>query len=88
MPCTICWITDRKAATVVAVSPTGAKVTVREDRAQRTDKNGMSESQAYTYDRDPNGVAHVFFRQSNGDYRARGKRLTLGERHTYHDYSY
>lgn len=90
MPCTICWITDRKAATVIAVSPTGAKVTVREDKATRTDKNGMSESQSYTYERDPVGAEHVFHRQANGSYRSasQGKRLVLGERRSYHDYSY
>jgi len=88
MPCTICWITDQKAATVVAVSPTRAKVTVREDKATRTDKNGMSDSQSYTYERDPKGREHVFHRQANGSYRSPGKHLVLGERHSFHDFSY
>lgn len=87
-PCTICWITDQKAATVVAVSPSGAKVTVREDKATRTDKNGMSDSQSYTYERDPGGVKHVFHRRANGLYGARGKRRVLGDWRSYHDYSY
>jgi hypothetical protein len=88
MPSTICWITDRKPATVIAVSPTAAKVTVREDKATRTDGNGMSESQSYTYERDPVGALHVFHRQANGTYRSPGKCLVLGARHCYHDYSY
>jgi hypothetical protein len=73
---------------VTAVSPTGAKVTVREDKATRTDKNGISESQSYTCERDPVGAIHVFHRQANGTYRSRGKRLVLGARDCYHDYSY
>ncbi len=87
MPCTVCWQNDRKAATVIAVSPTGSKVTVREDKATRTDKNGMSDSQQYTYERDPAGARHVFHRRSNGSYQTRGKRLSLGERSSYHDFS-
>jgi hypothetical protein len=90
MPCTVCWITDRKAATVVAVSPTGIKVTVREDKSMRTDKNGMSDSQIYSYERDPKGTEHVFHRQGDGTYRSanQGKRLALGVRHTYYDYGF
>lgn len=90
MPCTVCWLTDRKAATVIAVSPTGIKVTVREDKSTRTDKNGMSDSQTYSYERDPDGVVHVFHRQGNGTYRSanQGKRLALGVRRTYHDYGF
>lgn len=88
MPCTVCWMTDRKAATVVAVSPTGARVTVREDKATRTDQNGMSDSQNYSYERDQNGTTHTFHRQGNGAYRSAGKSLALGVRRSYHDYSF
>ena len=88
MPCTVCYLTDRHAATVIAVSLTGRKVTVREDRAIRTDSNGMSDQQAYRYLEDPNGQVHVFYRDASGHYKARGRYLTLGQRSSYHDYSF
>lgn len=50
---TICYYTDRKAATVIA--KTAKTITVQEDTATRVDKNGMSDSQAYSYAANPNG---------------------------------
>lgn len=88
MPATICYVSDRYAATVVYVSKTGSKVVVREDTATRTDNNGMSESQTYEYTPDPNGTEHTFFRNSRGGYGARSKKLVLGVKESYYDYSY
>lgn len=84
---------DRYACTVVAVSPSGHKVTTRDDTAIRTDSNGMSESQEYRYERDPNGTVRDFYRDSRGRYgnKTRGGSLGLGHRsayHAYHDYSF
>lgn len=88
-PATVCWITDRHAATVVAVSASGHKVTVREDKATRTDTNGMSDCQDYTYEPNPEGVEHTFYRRADGKYgRKGGKGLVLGTRRSYHDYSF
>lgn len=88
-PATICYYTDRHAATVVHVSPSGHKVTVQEDKAHRADNNGMSDQQSYTYERDSEGAVKVFYRGKRG-YGARGGgiRLALGVRHSYHDYSF
>ena len=87
---TLIYYTDRAAATVIAVSPTGSKVTVQEDRAIRTDKNGMSDQQTYRYERDPAGRVHVFHRNGRGGYggRGRGVRLSIGARNSYHDYTF
>lgn len=82
--CTVGYYEDRHAATVIAVSPSGAKVTVQEDRATRTDKNGMSQTQSYSFERSTDGAVHVFHRQGDGSYATRGKRLTLGVRSHYH----
>lgn len=92
MPATICSYTDRHAATVIAVRrfKTGARagqvreVTVQEDKAIRTDKNGMSEAQDYEYLRDPNGSIQTFKVDKHG----RFGRLSLGHRSSYHDYSF
>ncbi len=88
MPATICYFSDRHAATVVYVSKTSSKVVVREDTAIRTDDNGMSESQSYRYEPNPEGREHVFFRNSRGGYGGKGKRLVLGMKESYHDYSF
>lgn len=88
MAATVCYLTDRHAATVVKVSASGSKVTVQEDTAKRTDANGMSEMQTYEYTANPQGTLHVFHRQGNGTYATRGTRLHLGDRRTYHDFSF
>ena len=97
MGATVMGYTDRRAATVIAVSPSGHKVTVRLDKATRTDTNGMSEDQTYDYAPDPEGEVKVFYRDRNyriagekhgyGN-RAKGGRLMLGCRRSYHDYSF
>lgn len=90
MGCTVYSYSDRDAATVIEVHPSGKRVTVQLDRATRTDSNGMSECQSYTYERDPEGERIVFTRRASGQWTtARGtKDLGLGMRRTYHDYSY
>ena len=57
--------------------------------ATRTDANGMSESQDYTYSPDPSGALHVYrWSSAQGTYQRRGSRLILGVRTNYHDYSF
>lgn len=89
MGATVLAWTDRHAATVVAVSASGKTCTVREDMATRTDSNGMSENQSYTYTPDPNGREWTFRLTSKG-WRAAdgGPGLLLGERRHYHDFSF
>jgi len=79
---------DRYACTVIAVSPSAHKITTRDDRAIRTDSNGMSEAQSYRYERDPDGALRTFYRNSKGGYGQRGGRLYLGARRSYYDYSF
>lgn len=89
-PATICWITDRHAATVIAVSKTGHKVTVRECKAIRTDGGGMSDSQSYRYEEDLEGETRTFYRNGTGSYGGgrRGTYLRLGTRRAYFDYGF
>lgn len=81
---------DRHAGTVVEVSRTGHRLVWQEDKATRTDSNGMSDAQSYSYERDPNGRAVVFTRRKDGSYRQTGgsARLLVGVRQSYHDYSF
>ena len=85
---TICWFTDRKAGTIIAVSKSGHKITIQEDTATRTDNNGMSECQQYTYTPNPQGALHVAYRGKDGKYKSDGKRVAIAQRRTYHDYSF
>ena len=49
MGVTILGWSDRHAATIVEVSPDGKRVGIVRDVATRTDSNGMSESQSYSF---------------------------------------
>ena len=83
----LCW-TDRHAGTIVKITPT--QVHVQRDSATRTDKNGLSESQQYSYAPNPTGEIVVFRRRKNGSYRAAttGNGLLIGTRDEYYDYSF
>ena len=62
---------------------------LQRDRAIRTDQRGMSESQDYRYERDPEGqIEEVTFRR--GCWRVRGTDagVRLGDRERYHDFSF
>ena len=85
MGVTISTMVDRYPGTIIAVSPSGAKVTVREDKAIRTDDNGMSQCQSYRFERDPEGCVHTFHRQGDGTYKSNGdaRRLFVGDRGAY-----
>jgi hypothetical protein len=92
MGATVCSYTDRKAYTVVEVWH--ALVVVQEDRAIRTDTNGMSECQSYRYEANPEGVKLTFTLRRDGRWVLKGESLkggavlNLGDRNAYHDYSF
>lgn len=88
-PATLCYYTDRHAGTVIAISASGRKITIREDKAVRVDTNDMSESQRYDYERDPDGRTHVCYLRKDGRYYSnQGPRVILGIRNAYHDYGF
>lgn len=91
----LCW-TDRHAATITDVWKHRGKlaVTVQEDRATRTDKFGMSETQTYVYERNPAASPQHFafdgktWRELIDGRMTRGHGLQLGVRREYHDFSF
>lgn len=87
---TILLWTDRHAGTIESVSPSGKTITVREDTATRTDANGMSESQTYRFEPNPNGVLRTFRKQKDGGFREKNKGagLLIGARDEYYDFSF
>ena len=96
---TLNYYSDEEAATVIEIDPKGRWIKVQEDKAIRTDSNGMSESQTYEFERNPNGRIHTFYktrhrgitlftntgRSTYGDY---GIWLSLKQRRCYFDYSF
>lgn len=89
MGATILMYSDRHAATVTKVfSPT--TIVIQQDTATRTDKNGMSENQEYTYT--PNTDAEEVFVTLRKDGRWKVKKsqtvIKIGTRDSYHDYSF
>ena len=94
MGATIYHWTDRTACTITSVSASGLEIEVQEDRAERKDKNGMSESQDYEYTSDPEGSKRTFTLRKNGRWIAKGSPMSggtqvgIGHRRKYHDYSF
>jgi hypothetical protein len=90
MGATITMYTDRHACTIIDVSPFGRRIIVQEDAATRTDTNGMSESQTYSYTPDPKGAVCVFSLRKDGRYveRCGSNGLLVGSRRHYHDFSF
>jgi hypothetical protein len=58
MGATVTMYSDRHAGTIVKI--TSKTIHVQEDKATRTDTNGMSESQEYTYEPNTKGKVHKF----------------------------
>lgn len=90
--------TDRSAYFVDQVSADGKQVVIERAKAIRTDENGMSDSQDYRYDRDPNAEPETI-RFTYGKWRRvytnwEGKKETtpvniiFGTMREYYDYSF
>ena len=100
MGATVCGWTDRHAATITNVVryKSGERrgeireVHVTYDIATRVDTNGQSESQRYTFETDPDGFEVEFTRRADGRYVLKGatsgRRLVIGHRDHYYDYSF
>ena len=93
--------TDRNPGTVVEVNHRKRFIVVQDDDYRRTDKNGLSESQAYEYTPNPNGHRRIFRKMKDGRWaehvvnpdtkrlvKAGGCGLLLGRREKYHDFSF
>jgi ribosomal protein S14 len=86
MGATICCWTDRHAGTIIRITRT--QIHVQRDTATRTDTNGMSESQEYSYAANPAGVIDVFRMTRRGWRNAAGNGLSIGVRKAYYDFSF
>ena len=100
MGATILAWSDRYAGTVIAIE--GKVLTVREDKATRTDDHGMSDMmQDYRYEPNPEGREWHFHPRRRGGWnqvrrnpetgrwnQVAGYGLLLGERRAYHDFTF
>ena len=85
---TICYYTDREAGTII--KRTKNTITYQQDKAIRTDNNGMSDCQEYRYEWDPNGKVEVYhWSHKYGCFRNSKNHLyVINGRHEYFDYSF
>jgi len=98
MGATILGWTDRHAATIINWD--GKILSVQRDKATRKDSNGMSESQKYTFEPQPDSAVYTFKKDAKGLWRevaksekgrwvyTNGNGLRIGERDEYYDYSF
>jgi hypothetical protein len=88
----MCGWSDRHPGTVIAVSKSGRRVTIREDSATRTDKNGFSESQTYDITPNPEGRTDTYSLRKKGRWvpvgLKSGGQVTFGHRAAYLDPSF
>lgn len=80
-------ITDRFPYTVVEIL-SETRVVVQADAFERTDANGMSESQSYRYTSNPTAPRIVVKLLKTGWTDGGGARYALGFRRAYHDFSF
>ena len=94
MGATMLYWSDRNACTITAVSPSGKSIEVKQDIATRIDKNGMSDSQEYSYEPNRNAKPLTFTLRKNGKWVQKGSpmnagtHLLVGKRDQYYDYSF
>lgn len=87
---TVIMYSDRHAATIVHVHESKKKIEIQYDSPIRTDNNGMSDSQAYEYKRNPNGSLKTVTLRKDGRWKISndGTIVVIGYRDHYHDYGF
>ena len=97
MGVTLLLYTDRKAGTIRDVSVNGKSFLFTLDKAIRTDFNGMSDSQTYEYEDQPNTQTYEAVKTKSGVWKVKrnndnpglgGTIVAVGYRDHYHDYSF
>lgn len=90
MGCTICMYSDRHAATIVRISPSGKTVYVQQDTATVVRGSRYDGTAEYSYEPDPTAPIRAF-RLTKRGWRAGGKNgtgLLIGHRDEYYDPSF
>lgn len=81
---------DSYPATIIEIYHNGTRIAIQEDIAIRTDQNGISESQTYTYQADPTGSIYHASLRKDGRWKVIGSKMPvfLGIRSKYYDFSF
>lgn len=93
-PVTMSYWSDSDPGTIIEVSANGKRIVVQADKATRVDTNGMSDSQTYEYEADPNGAIVTFSQRKNGRWYLVGQEIGstpvchIGSRRKYYDFSF
>lgn len=90
---TKCGYSDRSPATIIEVNATGNSVIVQMDDYKRTDSNGMSDDQEYSYTQNKDNPTAEYTKRKNGSWVAKnqsmksGQRLSIGHRERHFDFT-
>jgi hypothetical protein len=81
---------DRYPATIIQITHNGKRLVLQEDKYTRTDQNGMSECQEYSYEKNEQGDIHFATQRKDGTFRIVGSKtiVSLGVRSRYYDFSF
>lgn len=87
---TMFYFSDRHAFTISRVSKSGKSAWIVMDKETRTDKNGMSESQTYSYEEGEGSEIEVRLSTNGQWYQGgrNGRKVAFGSRDTYYDFSF
>lgn len=90
MGATICSYSDREAATIIQVTNNGKRIVLQVDQATRTDTNGMSEMQTYSFKEDLDGKIFIATMRKDGGFMVSNtkRRVSIGQRNKYYDFSF
>lgn len=81
---------DSYPYTIVDVSKSGKTIILKEDKFERTDSNGMSESQEYNYSPNPEGKEIKATKRKTGAWKTSGNNclVSIGVRRRYYDFCF
>lgn len=86
MGCTVCWLNDTKAATVIEINESGKTIRVQEDHSRVTKPSPQyGFAPEYSYEPNPEGRTWTFRLGRSGRWKELGGSLVLGlnQRRTY-----
>lgn len=96
---TIQMYSDRRAATIIDISPSNKTITIQEDNAEllnrdelKTNPGGFSAniqgSQKYKFSKDLNGQIAIAKKHKDGKFYSQGNRIVVGERQHFYDFNF
>ena len=96
---TILMYSDRRAATIVHIYPSGKTITIQEDNAELLNRDELKENpggfsaniqggQKYKYSPDPEGQIRIAKKHKDGKWYSQGLEIKIGERQHFYDFNF